>query len=237
MQIEHTKIISVKQKILAKPIAVYDITVSRYHNFVLASGAIVHNTAKKARDSRYQEVLRLSGKPANGIRKSLPELLKSIPVQNILASLGYDHKAKDVYEKFRVQNLYLLADADPDGSHINALILTLLWRIVPKLIYDGRVFICDAPLFSAYYKGARFFGKTHEECYKQMPKGAPKDIVTRAKGWGELPPEVLEIIAFAPKTRNVIKVLPPKDKDEKTHFLAIMGSDSMARKELLGLRG
>jgi DNA gyrase subunit B len=165
----------------------------------------------------------------------MAKLMNSKPVQNVLAAMGYNHQATDVYAHFRVQRLYLLADADPDGSHINALILTVVWRLFPKLIEEGRVFICNAPLFSAFYKGKQYFGKTHEECHSKMPKGTPKDVITRAKGWGELAPETLEVIAFHPDTRNVIKVLPPRDVDEKNHFLAVMGSDSLARKELLGL--
>lgn len=201
----------------------------------LVEGESAAGTAKKARNSQYQEVLRLSGKIANSIRMPMSKLMNSKPVQNVLAALGYNHSAADVYAQMRVARLYLLADADPDGSHINALILTLVWKLFPKLIDEGRVFICNAPLFSAYYKGTRYFGATHAECYAKMPKGAPKDAITRAKGWGELQPETLEIIAFDPATRNVIKVLPPRDADEKAHFLSIMGSDSAARKELLGL--
>jgi DNA gyrase/topoisomerase IV subunit B len=109
--------------------------------------------------------------------------------------------------------------------------------MMPQLIDEGRVFICDAPLYSAYHKAQRYFGATFDECYSQMPKGAPKEIVTRAKGWGELPPEVLQIIAFDPQTRNLIKVLPPKDKEDLAYFKHILGSDTAGRKELLGLRG
>lgn len=201
----------------------------------LVEGESAAGTAKKARNSQFQEVLRLNGKLANAIRMPMAKLMNSRPVQNVLAAMGYNHQATDIYAHLRVQRLYLLADADPDGSHINALILTVVWKLFPRLIEEGRVFICNAPLYSAYYKGRQYFGKTHEECHGKMPKGTPKDVITRAKGWGELAPETLEIIAFHPDTRNTIKVLSPRDVEEKNHFLHIMGSDSAARKELLGL--
>jgi len=219
---------------LDNPMPVYDATSPQYHNFVLSNGVVVHNTAKKARDSNFQEVLRLQGKPTNGIRKPLAQLLKSKPVQNILAAMGYNHKVEHPHEHLRINKLYCLADADADGLHINALILTILYRMMPKLFDEGRVYICNAPLFSAYHKGQRYFGTTFEKCYAQMPSGAPKDLVVRAKGWGELPVETLAIIAFDPSTRNLIQVLPSKGKD-LDYFLEIMGNDSAARKKLLGL--
>ena len=201
----------------------------------LVEGESAAGTAKRARNSDFQEVLRLQGKPTNALRKPMAEVLKSKPILNILAALGYDHRKPEPHKHLRVGRLYCLADADPDGLHINALILTIIHRLMPQLFAEGRVFICNAPLYSAYYKNKRYFGKTYEECYSQMPKGAPKDLPQRAKGWGELPPEVLEIIAFDPRTRNVIKVDPPKDKKELEYYNLIMGSDTSGRKALLGL--
>ncbi len=201
----------------------------------LVEGESASGTAKKARNPKFQEVMRLQGKPLNAMRKPLAALLKSKAILNILIALGYDHRKPEPHKSLRIGYLYLLADADPDGKHINALILTVIHRLMPKLIEEGRVFICNAPLYSAYYKGQRYFGNTFKECYSQMPAKSPKDIVTRAKGWGELPPETLEIIAFHPDTRNVIQVHPPKDSKEVEYYNLIMGSDSAGRKALLGL--
>lgn len=201
----------------------------------LVEGESSSGTSKKARNINFQEVLRLNGKPMNAMRKPLAQLLKSKAILNMLAALGYDHRKPEPHKHLRVGRVYCLADADQDGFHINALILTVIHRLMPQLFAEGRVFICNAPLFSAYYKGERFFGKTHKECWSQMPSGAPKDIVTRAKGWGELPPEVLAIIAFNPDTRNVIQIHPPKDKKELEYYNLIMGSDTSGRKALLGL--
>ena len=173
--------------------------------------------------------------PTNALRKPMAEVLKSKPILNILAALGYDHRKPEPHKHLRVGRLYCLADADPDGLHINALILTTIHRLLPQLFAEGRVFICNAPLYSAFHRNKRYFGKTFDACYSQMPKGSPRDLVQRAKGWGELPPEVLEIIAFHPDTRNVIKISPPKDKQELEYYNLIMGSDTSGRKALLGL--
>lgn len=216
------------------PVPVYDATVPVYHNYMLHNGVIVHNTAKKARDNSFQEVLRLTGKIANALRMPLATLLSNKVVQNLLASIGYNHKLEKPAEGLRVKSIFFLSDADVDGKHINALLATLIYRLLPDLYSQGRVFVCDAPLYSAYFKGSHYFGDTHGACFSQLGRGAPKDIVTRAKGWGELSPETLELIAFHPRTRNVIQLKPVAGKEEE-YFKAVMSSDTAARKQLLGL--
>lgn len=225
---------SVRRIKLDQPIPVYDATSPEYHNFVLANGVVVHNTAKKARDTTYQECYPVTGKISNAIRTKLADLLKSKSIIGLLQSIGYDHKAKDVYAQLRVRGgIYLLADPDPDGKHINTLFLSLLYKLVPKLFDQGKVFVCNAPLYSTYYNGTRYYGSTYDEVAKQLPKKSSAQI-TRSKGWGELAPETLEAVAFNPKTRYAIKVQPVTGKELK-HFLDIMGPDTSARKKLLGL--
>lgn len=228
------KITSIKVCRSDTPIPVYDATSPVYHNLTLANGCVVHNTAKKARDSSFQEVMRLTGKISNALRTPIAKLIAGKTVQNLLVSFGYDHSKPDPENHLRVGKIFFLADADPDGKHINALLAVLIYKLMPKLYEQGRVLVCDAPLFSAFYKGVQYFGNTFQECYKLMPKGAPKDIITRAKGWGELNPETLATIAFHPDTRNTILLKPVAGKEE-AYFKAIMSSDSAARKELLGL--
>lgn len=200
----------------------------------MVEGDSAAGTAKKARDSSFQEVMRLSGKISNALRTPLPELLQSKTIQNILIASGYDHTNQDPINNLRVERFYFLSDADPDGSHINILLAALFYRLMPELYTQGRVYVCNAPLFSCFYKGTNYFGDTFNECYSQLPNGAPKTIITRAKGWGELNPEVLAIIAFSPQTRNVIQLKPVKGKEEQ-YFLALMGNDTAARKKLLGV--
>ena len=112
--------------------------------------------------------------------------------------------------------------------------LTLIQKFLPELFAERRVFLVDAPLYTAYYKGKRYFGDDHTSVQRQLPKGAPKGIVMRSKGWGEIDFETLSEIAFNPKTRSVIEVQPVKGKELK-YFERIVGAESAARKELLGI--
>src|SRR5690606_7892202 len=107
-------------------------------------------------------------------------------------------------------------------------------KFVPELFTERRVFLVDAPLFTAFYKGKRYFGNTSISVQKQLPSNAPKGIIMRSKGWGEIDFETLSEIAFNPKTRSVIEVQPIKGK-ELQYFERIVGAESTARKELLGI--
>lgn len=230
------KVISVRRCTSDVPIPVYDATSPKHHNLTLANGCVVHNTAKKARDPATQEVLKLTGKIANAGKRKMADLMQSKAIQDILTCIGYNfdrHKNENAEHKFRVKGIYLLPDADVDGSHIRVLLLTLIHKLMPELIAEGRVHYIDAPLFSAYYKGVRYYGDSLAAVQKKLPKGC-KAQVMRSKGWGEISHEMLAEVAFNPKTRRVVTVTPVKGKALQ-HFESLVGSETLARKELLGL--
>ena len=167
-------------------------------------------------------------------------------LQHLMVALGIDGKTLDTEQEdmskmtfstknLRVGSVYMLADADVDGGHINCLVLSLIWRVVPDLIREGRVFIVDAPLYNVFHNNKRYFGATFDDVVAQLPKGAPTNMISRAKGWGEISPEALRYVAFDPKTRRVLRVLPPPNGEAEEYFRAIMGENSQVRKDLLGL--
>lgn len=202
----------------------------------VVEGDSAGGSAKKARDPNTQEVLKLTGKIANAAKMKLHKLMESKAIQDILVSIGYNFngaKQEGVAHKIRVNKIFLLPDADVDGQHITVLLLTLLHKLMPELFTEGRVYIVDAPLFSAYFKNTRFFGDTLEAVKKQLPKGCKTQIM-RSKGWGEISYETLAQVAFNVKTRTVVQVKPVAGK-ELQHFHSLVGNDSLARKELLGL--
>jgi DNA gyrase/topoisomerase IV subunit B len=83
------------------------------------------------------------------------------------------------------------------------------------------------------YRGKVYFGETKEAIYKQA--GTTKLDIRHIKGWGEIEPEDMREIAFNPKTRKLIQVMPPKDKSGSRDFTSLMGKDSGYRKKLLGV--
>ena len=129
--------------------------------------------------------------------------------------------------------MFFLADADPDGKHINALLLAVIYRLMPDLFREGRVLIVDSPLYSAIHKGIVYGGNTYAECRAACPAGV-KQII-RAKGWGEVEPEPMYEIAFNPKNRKLFRINPFSSANSERTFREIISESPEARRILLGL--
>lgn len=139
------------------------------------------------------------------------------------------------YENFLVANKLSEDGIISSNCHINVLGLTALWKAVPQMFHEGKVRVVKAPLFSANYKGVQYFADSLEEIKQLLPKGAPSKVITRLKGWGEATVDELREIAFDPKTRKSYIIKPPKNASEDNKFFALVGDDTKARKEILGL--
>lgn len=169
---------------LDKPTPVYDLTSPKHHNFVLSNGAVVHNSAKQARDAQYQEVLPLKGKPPNILTGNPDKIIMNDEVVAILRSIGYDPSNKEgPLAKMRVGKVIILTDSDVDGSHITNLLLAIFWTIAPGLIRDGLVYIVSDALFMAKSATKTVFARTRQEAIEKS--GAKNPTITRVKGWGE----------------------------------------------------
>ena len=229
------KVMSVRRIKLDTPIPVYDATVPTYHNFTLANGCVVHNTAKSARDKFSQQIFKMKGKAIPNIaKKDKASALSSPVIQTMLAGIGVDPKtfrANTANPTFNVGRMIALVDPDPDGFHILNLWLTSLYILVPQAFEQGLVYIVDSPLFVAATKNKKVFGYTLKEIQKLAPKGS---VITRLKGWAEATIDELESIAFNKETRKLLRVKPVPTKDG-VEFIAIVGENVDMRKKILGV--
>jgi DNA gyrase subunit B len=209
----------------------------------IVEGDSAGGSAKNAR-SRNQEILKLSGKIPNLLNVPLHKALSNDRIQDLILSLGADPKSLDIKsdnptfncDNLRVANVFILSDADPDGGHIDSLEISFFWKLFPDLIRQGRLYIVDAPLFNAVYKGKHYGGDTMEECYAAMDKDkAPRKLMFRAKGWGEVPADMLAVIAFDKDTRKLIRVQEDTDKKKLHTWQQFAGEEASARRRLLGI--
>lgn len=210
----------------------------------IVEGDSAGGTAKNARNSN-QEILKMSGKPANALNTSLDKLLNSQAVLNIIISLGIDPSSLDIQadspkfssDKLRCQRVYLLSDPDPDGAHINVLLLCFFFRLLPDFIKEGRLYCVEGKLYSALYKGKLYSGDTFDECYSSMPQTEEaKKAITRIKGWGEVNPDMLDPIAFDPDTRLVRQISWNDDPAKIAYFRNIAAESAAEKRKLLGLK-
>lgn len=234
---------SIRRKKLESPCPVYDATMPDHHNFCLGNGVVVHNTAIDARNSDYQEVLPAGGKPLNALKAPLAKVLGHSEIQQMLTALGADVKTLDPKAenptlstaKLRTANVVLLVDPDPDGGHIAVLYLAAIYRLLPDMFKEGRVWCVEAPLYAVVHKGTLYGGMTFEECRKSAPSAVKDKDIVRIKGWGEIDETFLEPIAFNPETRKMIRINPFENADQERFFRGVVAEDAVYRRRLLGL--
>ncbi|OGG88123.1 hypothetical protein A2592_00070 [Candidatus Kaiserbacteria bacterium RIFOXYD1_FULL_42_15] len=132
---------------LSESMDVYDFEVPYTHNFALASGVFVHNSAKMGRDRKTQAILPLRGKILNVERARIDKMLASEQIKNLVIAMGT--AIGDVFdiEKLRYHKIIIATDADVDGAHIRTLLLTLFYRYFKPLIEMGYIYIAQPPLY------------------------------------------------------------------------------------------
>lgn len=211
----------------------------------IVEGDSAGGSAKQARDSRFQEVLALRGKVVNSARSEPHVVLKNTEFLSVISAIGCgvdnigigDEEGCDPSKRGRVQTggtakICLLMDADPDGRHITALMITFLGIYMRPLIDAGMVYVVDSPQFVGTWKDKREHGSTKKEVRDKFPPNAKPDI-TYLKGHGEASAEQLEEYAFG-KLRKLWKLVIEDDSDLNAVF-ALMGTDGTSRKKLLGI--
>ena len=233
--IKYKRITSVRRIKYDEPQEVYDVTnLDGHESFALGCGVIVHN-CRSARYAAFQELLPLKGKISNATRKSEEQVLLDQEVIYALTMIGFNPALPDPLSKLRVGKIIFLADPDPDGHHINCLLLALKFRYMAPLIDRGMIYVADTPEFFAETKGGYIFGDSTRDMHAKLKAaGYPNARINHVKGYGEFEVGPLKELVFAPETRRLIQIQPMTAKDKQT-FNAIMGESVEGRKLLLGV--
>lgn len=232
-----------KGSVLPSALAVADRAKPHERELFVVEGDSAAGSAVDSRDAEYQEVLPAGGKPLNALKATLAKVLAHTEIQQLLTALGADVKTLDPKAenptlstaKLRVANLILLVDPDPDGAHIAVLYLAAIYRLLPDMFKEGRVWCVEAPLFAVVHKGKLYGGMTFAECRAAAPASVKDKEITRIKGWGEVDETFLEPIAFDPKNRRLIRINPFENPEQERFFRGVVAEDAVHRRRLLGL--
>ena len=202
----------------------------------LVEGDSAGGTASRARmvePYRYQETLCLRGKVPNAYKMPPEKVLANEEVLNILTAIGYEPSVKDPMKSLRVGKVVLLSDPDPDGYHIDALLLALLVTFVPDLFNRELVYRSRSPKYMLTIGKKQYFGMSVDEV-KRKANSRHNHKATYLKGWGEANDDAMRTIAFNPETRHLVLAEPPT-KQELREIALLMGDDTAYRKKLLGV--
>lgn len=213
----------------------------------IVEGDSALGACKQARNPDFQAIMPIRGKILNCLKADYDKIFKSDIITDLIKVLGCGVEVKNKANKnlstfdlsqLRWNKIILCTDADVDGFQIRTLLLTMLYRLTPTLIEEGRVFIAESPLYEITTKTDTYFAYTEKEKEDFLQKiGNQKFTIQRSKGLGENEPEMMNLTTMNPETRRLIKVMPTDVKHTADVFDLLLGDNLSGRKSFIAENG
>ena len=213
----------------------------------IVEGDSALGSCKLARDAAFQAIMPVRGKILNCLKAEYDKIFKSEIITDLLKVLGCGVEVKSKANKnlsnFDINNLrwnkiIICTDADVDGFHIRTLILTMIYRLMPTLINEGKVFIAETPLYEINTKNMAYFAYDETEKREILQKiGEEKYTIQRSKGLGENQPDMMNMTTMNPETRRLIKVMPEDAEMTAEVFEMLLGDNLSGRKDYITEHG
>lgn len=213
----------------------------------IVEGDSALGACKQARFPEFQAVMPVRGKILNCLKAEYDKIFKNDIITDLIKILGCGVEVKTKSNKdlsnFDIKNLrwnkiIICTDADYDGFQIRTLILTMLYRLTPTLINEGKVFIAETPLYEINTKSKVYFAYDEKEKADIISTvGNEKYTVQRSKGLGENQPDMMNLTTMNPETRRLIRVMPDDAERTAEMFDLLLGDNLQGRKDFIAENG
>ena len=213
----------------------------------IVEGDSALGSCKLARNAEFQAIIPVRGKILNCLKADYDKVFKSEIITNLIKVLGCGVEVKSKANKglatfdlssLRWNKVIICTDADVDGFQIRTLILTMIYRLMPTLINEGKVYIAETPLYEIGTKEMTYFAYDEKEKNEILAKiGDKKYNMQRSKGLGENQPDMMNMTTMNPETRRLIKVMPQDAERTSRMFDLLLGDDLQGRKDFIAENG
>lgn len=216
--------------------------VSKRELFIVEGDSAL-GSCKQARDPDFQALMPIRGKILNCLKVGYDKIFKSEIITDLLKVMGCGVEVKSKANKklsnfdinqLRWNKIILCTDADVDGFHIRTMLLTMIYRLTPTLIEQGKVFIAESPLYEITTKKQVYFAYDEAEKEKFLKEiGDEKFTIQRSKGLGENEADMMNFTTMNPATRRLIKVMTDDAAKTAEMFDILLGENLQGRKDYI----
>jgi DNA gyrase subunit B len=203
----------------------------------IVEGDSAGGSASQGRYSEFQAILKLRGKPLNVARANIERIAKNEEIRTLLQVIGTGSRQVFDLTRLRFDKIIVMTDADVDGMHIQALLLTLFHQELPRLIEHGHIYVAAPPLYSVKQNGKPIWLRDDEALREWQKSHRGTHEIKRYKGLGEMNPHELRETTMDPERRR-LKLVTIEDAalSEKLVFNLMEDTNAEGRRTFLAQR-